>query len=129
MRNLFLAEERRRLGLKAKEVADFVGIAIPTQSNYELGKRFPDAQYFFKIADLGFDINYVVTGKRNNVDLTNKEELLLELFRKADDSVQNHILSGLLNNEDFQTDQKRNKVKVGSGNRGNVAGGDLKVGR
>lgn len=129
MRNLFLAEERRRLGLKAKEVADFVGIAIPTQSNYELGKRFPDAQYFFKIADLGFDINYVVTGKRNNVDLTNKEELLLELFRKADDSVQNHILSGLLNNEDFQTDQKRNKVKVGNGNSGNVAGGDLKVGR
>lgn len=129
MKNLFLAEERRRLGLKAKEVADFVGIAIPTQSNYELGKRFPDAQYFFKIADLGFDINYVVTGKRNNVDLTKKEELLLELFRKADDSVQNHILSGLLNNEDFQTDQKRNKVKVGRGNSGNVAGGDLKVGR
>ncbi len=44
MNKIFLTEERNRLNLKAKDVAEFVGVAIPTQSNYENGKRSPMMQ-------------------------------------------------------------------------------------
>ncbi|WP_201546093.1 helix-turn-helix domain-containing protein [Psychrobacter sp. H7-1] len=82
MSNLFLAEERSRPGLKAKGVADYAGIAIPTQSNYKKSKRCPDAQYLIKIAELGFDINYVITGRRDSLLLTTQEKLLAELFKQ-----------------------------------------------
>lgn len=95
MNNIFLAEERARLGFKAKEVADFAGIAIPTQSNYEKGKRSPDTRYLYKISKLGFDIHYVVTGKRSVDGVSKDDRSLLELFNNAPKAVQNYIKSGL----------------------------------
>ncbi|MBO1516944.1 helix-turn-helix domain-containing protein [Psychrobacter halodurans] len=95
MNNIFLAEERLRLGFKAKEVADFAGIAIPTQSNYEKGKRSPDTRYLYEISKLGFDIHYVVTGKRSVDGVSKDDRSLLELFNNAPKAVQNYIRSGL----------------------------------
>ena len=95
MNNIFLAEERVRLGFKAKEVADFAGIAIPTQSNYEKGKRSPDTRYLYEISKLGFDIHYVVTGKRSVDGVSKDDRSLLELFNNAPKAVQNYIRSGL----------------------------------
>jgi transcriptional regulator with XRE-family HTH domain len=95
LNNIFLAEERLRLGFKAKEVADFAGIAIPTQSNYEKGKRSPDTRYLYEISKLGFDIHYVVTGKRSVDGVSKDDRSLLELFNNAPKAVQNYIRSGL----------------------------------
>jgi transcriptional regulator with XRE-family HTH domain len=92
-------EERNRLNLKAKDVAEFVGVAIPTQSNYEQGKRFPDALYLMKLTKLGFNINYVLTGERDSELLNTQEKRLIELFRDAPEAVQKHILNGLKNQE------------------------------
>lgn len=94
--NIFLAAERERLGLKARDVANHANVAIPTQSNYENGKRYPDARYLFKLSQLGFDMNFVITGKRHVNDATPEESMLLDLFRKAPKAVQNHIISGLI---------------------------------
>lgn len=91
----FLAEERMRLGYKAKEVADFAKVAIPTQSNYEKGKRSPDTQYLYEISKLGFDIHYVVTGKRSVEGISKDDRSLLKLFNNAPRAVQNYIRSGL----------------------------------
>ncbi len=124
MTKLFLTEERNRLNLKAKDVAEFVGVAIPTQSNYEQGKRSPDAVYLKKLADYGFDINYVLTGRRDQQILTTREKMLLELFRQAPETVQNHIIAGLLTQNTAEL-PKGNIVTVGDGNDGNVAGNDI----
>ena len=95
MNKIFLAEERIRLGFKAKEVADFAGIAIPTQSNYEKGKRSPDTRYLYEISKLGFDIHYVVTGKRSVDGVSKGDRSLLELFKNTPKAVQNYIKAGL----------------------------------
>lgn len=124
MNNIFLIEERNRLNLKAKDVAEFVGVAIPTQSNYENGKRSPDAAYLAKLTDLGFDINYVLTGERNSLRLTTQEKMLIELFRQASETVQRHILAGLLTHNTLEP-PKGNVVTVGNDNDGNVAGNDI----
>lgn len=121
-----MVEERNRLGLKAKEVADFAGVAIPTQSNYEQGKRYPDAAYLMKLADLGFDINYVLTGRRDSLMLSTQDRMLLELYHQAPETVQKHILAGLLTGS---TDSKptSNTVLAGQSNSGNVAGNDINI--
>ena len=124
MTKLFLTEERNRLNLKAKDVAEFVGVAIPTQSNYENGKRSPDAAYLAKLTDLGFDINYVLTGKRESLSLTTQEKMLIELFRQASETVQRHILAGLLT-QNTTAPTTGNIVTVGNNNDGNVAGKDI----
>lgn len=124
MNNIFLIEERNRLNLKAKDVAEFVGVAIPTQSNYENGKRSPDAAYLAKLTDLGFDINYVLTGERNSLRLTTQEKMLIELFRQASETVQRHILAGLLTQNTLEL-PNGNVVTVGNDNDGNVAGNDI----
>ena len=124
MNKIFLTEERNRLNLKAKDVAEFVGVAIPTQSNYENGKRSPDAEYLAKLTELGFDINYVLTGKRESLSLTTREKMLIELFRQAPETVQRHILAGLLT-QNTPEPPKGNIVTVGDSNTGNVAGRDI----
>lgn len=124
MSKIFLTEERNRLNLKAKDVAEFVGVAIPTQSNYENGKRSPDAEYLAKLTELGFDINYVLTGKRESLSLATQEKVLIELFRQAPETVQRHILAGLLT-QNTPEPPKGNIVTVGDSNTGNVAGRDI----
>ena len=95
---LFLFEERVRLNFKAKDIAAFTGITNQTQSNYELNKRFPDAQYLLKLTELDFDIHYVLTGIRNELVLTAQEKTLLVLFRHSPSDIQSFILGGLKNN-------------------------------
>ena len=124
MNKIFLTEERNRLNLKAKDVAEIVGVAIPTQSNYENGKRSPDAEYLAKLTELGFDINYVLTGKRESLSLATQEKMLIELFRQAPETVQRHILAGLLT-QNTPEPPKGNIVTVGDSNTGNVAGRDI----
>ena len=124
MNKIFLTEERNRLNLKAKDVAEFVGVAIPTQSNYENGKRSPDAEYLAKLTELGFDINYVLTGKRESLSLATQEKVLIELFRQAPETVKRHILAGLLT-QNTPEPPKGNIVTIGDSNTGNVAGRDI----
>ena len=126
MNKIFLTEERNRLNLKAKDVAEFVGVAIPTQSNYENGKRSPDAEYLAKLTDLGFDINYVLTGKRESLSLTTQEKMLIELFRQASETVQRHILAGLLTQNTAES-LRGNVVTVGNDNDGNIAGKNINL--
>src|SRR5690606_20955769 len=126
MNKIFLTEERNRLNLKAKDVAEFVGVAIPTQSNYENGKRSPDATYLARLTELGFDINYVLTGKRESLSLTTQEKMLIELFRQASETVQRHILAGLLTQNTTES-PRGNVVTVGNDNAGNVAGKNINL--
>ena len=81
-----LAQERKRLGLEQTEVCKIIDISIPTLSRYENGKRFPDLALSKRLSELGYDITYVITGKRENEsfsDLTNEEIQWLELYRHS----------------------------------------------
>jgi len=87
-----LAQERRKLGLSQEELAKLADSTNQSQSNYELGKRYPNAKYFALIANLGADIQYIVTGLRSinwhmnslkNKTKVTKDELMdtLELIK------------------------------------------------
>ena len=76
-----LKEERKRLGLNQTQFADVAGVQISAQTNYETGKRSPDAAYLTALAAAGVDILYVLTGQRGGVVLTPREQAMLGKYR------------------------------------------------
>lgn len=59
-----LREERVRLNLSQDALAGAGGVQRRAQVNYESGERSPDSRYLSGVADLGIDVLYVLTGRR-----------------------------------------------------------------
>lgn len=59
-----LAEERARLGMNQASLGGHGGVTKFTQLAYEKGTSFPNAEYLAKVAGVGVDVLYVVTGER-----------------------------------------------------------------
>ena len=80
-----LREERGRLGISQSALAEIGGVVRRAQQNYENGSRIPDGAYFAKVAEIGIDVLYVITGIRASspVPLTPDEAELLDDYRKA----------------------------------------------
>lgn len=58
-----LKAEREALGLSQQALADKTGIALRSQQNYEKGDRSPDSEYLAKLAALGANVLYILTGE------------------------------------------------------------------
>ncbi len=80
-----LIEERQRLRLTQKSLADSCGVTARSQVNYEKGDRQPDAVYLAALAAVGGDVLYVLTGERlaGTPALTPEESALLDNFRHS----------------------------------------------
>jgi transcriptional regulator with XRE-family HTH domain len=61
------------------------GVQISAQTNYETGKRHPDAAYLSIIAAAGADVLYILTGERSGAAsvLAPDEAALLDNYRHS----------------------------------------------
>ncbi|MET3181025.1 UNVERIFIED_ORG: transcriptional regulator with XRE-family HTH domain [Variovorax guangxiensis] len=59
-----LKAERSRLQLSQAAMAEAGGVGLNSQSNYENGHRSPDAAYLARMAAIGVDVTYLLTGVR-----------------------------------------------------------------
>lgn len=77
-----LLEERKRLKLSQTVMAAHAGLVKVTQINYEKDESCPNADYLSKVAELGVDVQYVITGRRGLVpsvpEAVENQELLAE---------------------------------------------------
>ncbi len=62
-----LRSERKRLGHSQALLAVQAGVSKETQINYEKAVSTPNADYLAKLAALGIDVLYVVTGQRTPI--------------------------------------------------------------
>lgn len=92
---LRLKEERERLGLSQVAFGDIGGVKKLAQLNYEKGERQPDASYLNAVSKFGVDILYVVTGVRSSADLSDDEQELLQLYKKAPAALKAAALAAL----------------------------------
>lgn len=91
-----LKNERERLGLTQKELAEAVSISYVTQSNYETGKRKPDTKYIASIATIGFDLKYLFTDTREeNSPLAPEERVVLQCYREASPAIRKGCTCGI----------------------------------
>jgi len=92
-----LREERERLGLTQEAFGSAGGVLKGAVINYEKGVRFPDVSFLAGVANVGADVQYIVTGRRadqNSATLAPAERALLESFAQADDAGR-AVLSGV----------------------------------
>lgn len=81
-----LASERERLGLEQADIKAELNIALATISRYENAKRLPDLGIAKQLSDMGYDMAYVISGKRldeSASDLSDGEMQWLELYRNS----------------------------------------------
>jgi len=103
-----LKEERERLGLAQREIADALGVDKSSVYGYERGDRSPPGQHLTTLASLGADVLYIVTGTRiteasDAVLLNRVIDAVVELeaslvWRKLDKEEKKDLLVRFLNN-------------------------------
>lgn len=108
-----LVEERKRLKLLQKNFSELAGVHKKSQVDYEKG-RFPAfVAYLERIAEMGVDVQYVLTGRRSAEPvLTPDERLLLEAWKRATPALQQAALAALVGG--------MGGVQIGRDNNGNI---------
>ena len=94
-----IREERRRLGLNQTEFGVVGGVIKQSQLNYESGTRCPDSAYLERIAAVGADVFYILTGRRmeglllsEEVEVLKPEDReLLENYRRCPTEVRRSV--------------------------------------
>lgn len=91
-----LIEERNRLNLLQKDFAELAGISIKSQVDYEKGRAPLFTAYLERIAELGVDVQYILTGRREGgTILTEEDRSLLTLFHRAGPTLRQAALAVL----------------------------------
>lgn len=81
-----LRQEREKLNITQAEMAEAGGVKPQAVSLYESGKRSPDAKYLERVASIGVDVGYVLTGVRTVTQEMNREErALIDNYRASDE--------------------------------------------
>ncbi len=90
----FLQLERQGLGISAAKVVEAIGCSRATYTRWEAGSSIPSDK-LSELAELGFDVLYVVTGQRSmpvaeqhSRQLTREEEVLLDNYRHTSPQAQ-----------------------------------------
>ena len=82
-----LITERERLGLAQGDMQSIVGVSRRAQFNYEQSVRLPDVGYLAALATHGFDLTYLVTGKRAPRHGSIDEDLLRHVLLAIDNAL------------------------------------------
>ncbi|MBQ4852951.1 helix-turn-helix transcriptional regulator [Pseudoalteromonas sp. MMG012] len=68
----FLSLERKRLGLTQTEVYEPIKVSKSAYLRWEQGKPIPSDK-LAELESIGFDIRYIVTGKRQSFEMVNND--------------------------------------------------------
>lgn len=107
-----LKKERTRIGLSEYAVSAMTGISERQQSDYENNLVFPGADYLAFIAAIGFDIGFIVTGKKpiqNPLGINSLASNFSELNNVAELSGLPNLSDVSINNDFMLTFKKLDK--------------------
>ncbi len=84
---------RDALGLTQKQLADLLDVSVPAIQSYELAKSMPGGKILKRLADEGFNINWILTGegemKTTSCSLLTVKDL--DLFEATANAVDSHF--------------------------------------
>lgn len=118
-----LKEIRSQSGLSQELFAQKMGVSRRTQAGYEAGENRPSTSYLQKIAEAGFDVNYLLTGERRGETLSAEDSEVLRLWHAAPLLLVRHAALNVL--ATGQTPETANRI----GNiTGSIISGGIKQG-
>lgn len=77
MFGLRIKEERQRLDFSQELLAEKLGLSRRTMVGWEKDDSSPTAVQLFALHELGFDVNYIITGQK-----VNRDETIIDEFAK-----------------------------------------------
>lgn len=102
-----IKEKQIELGYKQKEIIEKTGISKAAISNYINGSRVPDTESILKLSiTLETTIEWLLTGKSTNENLSEEEELIIKAYKEADPAIQ-IATKKLLDIKEIGTDMER----------------------
>lgn len=87
----WLKNERKRLNLTQKALAERLDVVEKSVSRWEADTPIPSDK-LFALRDLGFDVNYLLTGNPSVPPLSAEEQLFLEKLRGANENLRYRAL-------------------------------------
>lgn len=79
-----LLEEREKIWSTQQQAADYFGVSRVTWGQCERGNATPSGDVLAGLADMGVDVNYILTGKRSQpLASSPDEEMLMGAYRRA----------------------------------------------
>ena len=115
-----LKRARKATGLNQTEFGRACGVSLNGQSNFERGDNIPGGAYLQAAANLGVDVNFVLTGRAGARD--DAESELLMRFRAASPDVQAAVLRSL---GVATTGKPLPAVSISGGKQGQVIAGNV----
>lgn len=97
-----LKEERERIGLNQADFAARGGASKHSQLDWEKGRATPNCAFMEAVAELGVDVRYVITGRRDYTPpppLSVDDQRVLQLFKLASPGVRRAALALLATGE------------------------------
>ena len=91
-----IKEERLRLGLNQADLTTYTQTSVRSQSFWENGQRFPNLMVLHRWHKAGFDVSYLITGRRLNHAMTTEEQRIVDVWQQADPEVR-AVLSAIAN--------------------------------
>lgn len=83
-----IKEKQLEYGYKQKEIIEKTGISKAAISNYVNGNRIPDTESALKLSNvLNISMEWLLTGKTTNENLSLEEQLLLDAYRDANPAI------------------------------------------
>lgn len=118
-----IREERKKFNLNQGDFAKLADCSRNAQAMYERDESAPGAGYLVRLAELGADVLYILTGNRSATvgHVSNDELELIQLYRSASLSVKAAVLAALTAGN-ATSDSASINVSGGRGNR--IAGRD-----
>lgn len=86
-----LARQRKKRGIKQKDLANACQISQRAQSTYENGTVAPKVDYLFKLQSLGYDVHRLIA-EDSLYELTSTEQTIMDLYRASSPQVQMAVL-------------------------------------
>lgn len=109
--HLRLVEQREQLKLSQTDVHVRLGVSKRTQFQYEKGNTYPDAAYLHGLSALGFDVMYLLTGRRDPDALSNEEQNLIDAYKDAPDHLKRAAFAVLIS--PYSSDAKNAQTTPG----------------
>lgn len=107
---------RKDGGVTQAEMAEIGGVSLATQQNYEAQRTRPTTEYLQRLAVAGYDVNFLLTGKRQVQTLSQEDSELLNAWHKADLSRKMAAYNALVGKVEIPGQQGNTYIQQGDGN-------------
>lgn len=88
-----------------------MGAGKTTQVTYESGENVPDVRYLIDLAEKGFDVLYLLTGRRDQAALSDETQNLIDACKDAPDHLKRAAFAVLIS--PYSSDAKNAQTMPG----------------